>query len=759
MLCGRGRFIDDIALPRMLHAHFVRSPYAHAHIRGIEREDALHIEGAHAIFTLSDLSPHLTSERVPVHMESPGLRHRVEPYVLAAQEVCHVGEPIALVVADSRYVAEDVAERVAIEFEPLPVVSHPLAAIENGANRCRLDIPDNVVASMSIGYGDCDAALAGAAHLFRERFTIHKGGGHAMETRGIVARHDPIDRRTTAWITTQMPHRARDLLASALGVEPSEIRVVAPDVGGGFGPKLVFYPEEVAVVLAARLLGRPVKWIEDRREHFVATTQERDQVWDMEVGVDPSGRLQAIRGTLVHDHGAYTSYGTAVPFNSGTNLLGPYELPSYALDIIVAMTNRVPTSPTRGAGRPQGTFVMERLLDRVAGELGLDRVEVRRRNLIPVEKMPYVTSLRTRDGAAITYDSGDFAACQDLALKRIDYAGFERRREQAAESRERIGIGVANYVEGTGRGPYESAVVRIDPTGLVVIETGATAQGQGVKTMLAQLGSERLGLQPGDIRVVAGDTDAVSLGLGAFASRQAVTAGNAVHLAAGRVRDKALAAASAQLEVSQGDLELRDGRVHLVGAPDVGMSLAELATLLAGVPGFDLPAGLEPGLSASVHFDPGALTYCNGTHAAEVSVDPDTGGVRVLRYVVAHDCGHVINQTIVEGQIMGGVVHGIGNALLEEMLYDENGQPLSTNFGEYLLPTSPDLPDIEIVHMESPTPLNPLGVKGAGESGTIAAAACIASAIDDALGVTGRGVNRTPISPVRLFDLIASLDR
>ena len=755
LLRGRGRFVDDLHFPGMLHAAFVRSPHAHARILGIDGGAALALTGVHAVFSLADLAPHLATNRLPVGMPSAALRQTVDPWVLADDEVRYVGEPVAVVIADHPYRAEDAVALVAVDYEPLPVAADCRAALEPGAPTAHSGAEDNVVARFTLAYGDCDAAFAAAAHVFGESFFQHRGLGQAIECRGVVARHDPVDDVLTVWSGTQMAHRALDILVALYGCAESQIRVVTPDVGGGFGPKFVFYAEEAVVPLAARLLGRPVKWIEDRREHFLAATQERDQHWDLEVAVDGDGRLLGVRGTMIHDHGAYTPYGINLPYNSATNFLGPYKLPAYRLDAVLALTNKVPVTPVRGAGRPQGTFAMERLMDRIAGELGLDRAEVRRRNLIGPGEMPYTTAVTTRDGAAMTYDSGDYPAVMAAALARAGYDRFADRQAAARAEGRYLGIGVANYVEGTGRGPFESAVVRISPSGRVTIATGATCQGQGTRTTLAQICAEQLGVAVDEVSVTAGDTAAVSLGLGAFASRQAVTAGSSVHVAAAAVRDKALTVAAHLLEAAEDDLELAGGRIRVRGVADLSVGLGDVARAVQGVPGFALPGGVSPGLEACAAFTPDTLTYCNGTHVAEVEVDPETGAVAIVNYVVVHDSGRLINPMIVDGQICGGLVHGLGNALFERMRFDDSGQPVTTNFAEYLLPTAPDVPAIDLSHMESPAPGNPLGVKGAGEGGTIPAPAAIASAIEDALAPFGVHIAELPVTPDRIVALIA----
>jgi carbon-monoxide dehydrogenase large subunit len=474
----------------------------------------------------------------------------------------------------------------------------------------------------------------------------------------------------------------------------------------------------------------------------------------MEVAFTDDGKLLGIRGRLRYDHGASTPYGIALPFNAATNLIGPYVLPAYKIQIDLCLTNKTPSAPTRGAGRPQGTFVMERLLDRMAWHLRLPRDEIRRRNLIAPAHMPYPIPVRQRDGSTMEYDTGDYPQCQARALAAAGWSDFPARQAQALREGRHIGLGLANYVEATGRGPFESVAIRIGPSGQIVVATGATAQGQGVKTMVAQIVADVLGLSAQTIDVVTGDTAATPAGLGAYASRQAVTAGNAAHAAAVLVAQKVRQAAAALLEAAPDDLELADGMVRVKGVPGHGKSLADIARALAGTPGFALPANLPPGLAASSDYMTAGLTYTNGTHLAEVEVDVATGAVRLLRYVVVHDCGRMINPMMVEGQVIGGVVHGIGATLFEWMRYDDDGQPLSVTYADYLLPTSDVVPRIEIHHMESPTPLNPLGVKGAAESGTIGAPSVIASAIEDALRPFDVRISDLPITPPRLCALI-----
>ena len=613
-----------------------------------------------------------------------------------------------------------------------------------------MDCPDNLVAQTVVKYGDPANAFARAKHVFSEQFRLHKGGGHSLEGRGVIACFDQAADLLTVWSSTQMPHRGKAVLVDMLALSEHQVRYIAPDVGGGFGPKAVFHPEELAVPAAALLLGASLKWVEDRFENFLATVLERDQVWDVDVAADADGRLLGIRGQLRHDHGACTPYGLAVPYNSVTNLIGPYVIPAIDFQVFWCLTNKVPTSSTRGAGRPQGTFVMERMLDLIANKLGLDRAEVRRRNMIPAEKMPYSIPIKMRDGNPMTYDSGDYPESQRQALEAAEWDGFSARREASLQEGRLRGIGLSNYVELTGRGPFESVTVRIGPSGKILVTTGATSQGQGTKTTLAQIVADILHVDIDRVNVTCGDTAASMLGVGAFASRQTVTAGSSALEAAQLVAKKALDIASALMEAGVDDLELHDGEVRVKGVPHLKRGLGELARAVNGSIGFPLPGGIPAGLYATSNFQVQSTPFSSGTHVAEVEVDPKTGDVKIVRYTVVHDCGRVLNSTIVDGQVLGGVVHGIGAALFEWMRYDDSGQPLTANYADYLLPTVDVVPHITIKHMESPSPLNPLGVKGAGEGGTIGAPAAIASAVEDALRQFNVRVRELPITPANL---------
>ena len=753
---GRGRFVDDLKFAGMLEAAFVRSPHAHAALRHIDADAARRLPGVHAVFTLADLAPMLTSERLPLQFRTDQLPSDVAPLVLAKDEVAYVGEAVAVVIAQTRAIAEDAAASVAVDYEPLPAVSDCRDALRPGAPLAHRRKASNLLIEFHQSYGDIAAAFARAPHRARVNLKQHRGGAHSIEGRGAVAIYDVNEDRLTLWSSTQLAHEVRAFLMRLLQRDENQIRVVAPDVGGGFGAKFVMYPEEVVLSAASLRLRRPIKWVEDRREHFLAAVQEREQYWDLEAACDAEGRVLGLRGELIHDQGAYTPQGLNLPYNASTGVPGPYIVPAYDLRVLVVETNKVATMPVRGAGYPEAAFAMERVLDRIARVLGLDRTEVRRRNLVPVEKMPYVSPLKTRSGSPVALDSGDFPRCLDMALKAIDYAGFPERQGRAREHNRHLGIGVGNGVKGTGRGPFESGIVRIGRSGRISVYTGAMPMGQGIKTALAQICAEQFVVPADTVTVMAGDTTIIPYGQGGFASRQTVTAGSAVHMAAVAVREKVLSVAAHLLETGVEDLELRDGRVEVVGAPGSGMTLREVAEAVSGVPGYAMPGGFEPGLESLQSFLPNALTYGMGCHAVEVEVDAETGGVRILRYVVVNDSGRLINPMIVEGQLVGGTVHGIGNTLYEWMGYDAGAQPLTTTFADYLLASATEVPKIEVHFLECPSPLNPLGVKGVGESGCVPAAGAIVAAVENALSPFGVTIGEYPVTPARLFALIAA---
>ena len=751
LITGNGRYVDDIELPGMLEAAFARSTHAHARIRGIDSSAAAALPGVHAVLTLADLGDAFRGRAMAQPYPAPVLKQSITQYPLAGEEVCHVGQAIAVVVAENRHIAEDGAALIEVDYEALPAIVDCREAAEPGATLAHADSPDNVVAELVARFGEVDEAFAGAAFVFRERFLQHRGGCHAMECRGVIADDRPYE-GLTIHSSTQCPYLVRRNVAAYLGRDEGRVRVIAPDVGGGFGPKAGVYAEEIVIPLAACRLGRPVKWIEDRREHFVATNTQRDQAWDLEASVDADGKLLGVRGRIVHDNGAYVPYGLLLPMTTLTPLPGPYAVPALDVSMTVVFTNTTPNSPIRGAGRPNAAYAMERLMTRIARELGIDQAEVRRRNF--VRQFPYACGQKFRDGSPIMYDSGDYGGCLDKALALADYEGFRQRQAEARVRGRHLGIGVSSCIEDTGVGPYEGATVRIQPDGKVLVQTGAASQGQGHATMLAQVCADRLDVGIDDVHVIAADTGMFPQGVGTIGSRVAVNACTAAFSAANEVRDKALRLAAEILEAPVADLSVEDGVVRVAGVPDMKIAYGDLARQLAPMVAGKVPEGFSPGLEATSWDTSEGMPTAAGSNVAEVEVDAGTGEVRVLRYSVGHDCGRMINPMMVDGQIVGGVVHGIGNALFERMHYDESGQPLNTNYGEYLLPLASEMPPIAIAHQETPSPFNPLGIKGAGEGGTIPAAPAIVAAIESALEPFGAVVEAYPVSPEDICALI-----
>lgn len=748
LITGRARFVDDIVAPGMLHAAFVRSSHAHAAIRSIDTSAAAAAPGVRAVFTLKDLAPYLTDTRLVTALPTPSILLDLHRPVLASDEVVYVGEPIVVVLADDRYLAEDALSLVDIDYDPLPVAADCRTALDEGSPTAHSWAAHNLVTRFDLSYGDVDTVFAQAPHVYREALLQHRGVGHSIECRGAVARHDPLDDVLTMWSSTQTPFAAKQFLCDLLDRGQDNVRVIAPDVGGGFGPKLVFYPEEAVVATAALMLGVPVKWIEDRREHFISTTQERDQFWDVEIAVDDDARILGVRGTLLHDHGAYSARGTNVPYGSAAAMPLAYRIPAYRIDIKCVATNKVPVTPIRGAGQPQGVFAMERLLDRVAREHGLDRAEVRRRNLVPGDMMPYRTPLITRGNMQVVLDSGDYPKCQAMALEAAGWNAFPARQAAARAQGKRLGIGIANSVEGTGRGPYEQVRVSVARNGKVHVYSGATAMGQSTHTMLAQIVAEQLGGDMDNVCVTAGDSAAVAFSFGGFNSRQAVMAGSSAHKAAVAVRHKLLTVAAKVLNAEIATLSI-EGR-SVIDAAGKRVDFGELARAAAGVAGFYLPAQ-TPGIEACEQVIIDGMAYGNACAVVEVEVDDETGEIAMRNVVFAHDCGRVIHPQIVDGQIIGGIAHGIGNALFEWMGFDGNAQPITTNLAEYLLITATEMPPIKLLHLESPSPLNELGIKGVGEAGVLPMAAAIASAIDDALTDYGIHITDVPVSPMELL--------
>ena len=762
LLTGRALFVDDVSLPGMLHVAFLRSDEAHGRLVGIDASAARQRPGVVAVFTAEDLGDYwrpgpLLVPPPPV----PGLVfHTATQVPLARDKVRHAGEPLAMVVAESRYLAEDALEDIIVDIEPLPAVSGMEAALAPDAPLVHEQFGTNLAAHVHQTKGDYAAARRSAARVIARRFHYDRGASAAIENRGVVASWDARAGELTVWDTTQAPIPIRNGLAALLSLSPSQVRVIAPFIGGGFGPKIMmFYPEEVLLPWAAMRLGRPLKWIEDRRENFYATTQERSQIHDAELAVAADGRILGVKDVFLHDTGAYDPYGLTVPINSQCTLLGPYVVPNYDSEFTAVFTNRPIVTPVRGAGRQHGVFVMERLLDFAARELSIDRVEIRRRNYIQPEDFPYDHQILFQDFRPLVYDSGNYPAALEKAVEMIGYDAF-LREEQPRLLREgrRVGVGVVSYIEGTGIGPYEGARVTVEPSGTVRVATGVGTQGQGHFTTFAQLVAEQLGVDVAAVRVSTGDTRDFTWGTGTFASRGAVVAGSACHAAALKVREKIVKLAAAHLGAPPDAIELAGGRAGVRGAADRSISLGDLAGLANPLRGAVTP-GTEPGLEATAYFGPDRGNAASGVHAMIVEVDPETAAVVIRRYVVVHDCGTVINPMVVDAQVQGGVAHGIGNAMYEQLVFDDNGQLMNASFMDYLLPTALDVPTVELAHIETPSPLNPLGTKGVGEAGAIPTGAAFAQAVEDALAGTGVEITEIPLAPDRLFHLLADARR
>jgi len=757
-LRGEGRYVDDIKLPGMLHAAFVRSPYAHARITAIRVEAARRLAGVARVFTFDDLARWM--KPLPLFGAiPPGLAARVSVMMrqigqlaMCRDEARHVGEIVAMVVASSRAVAEDGCELVEVDYEPLPVLADVVAAAEPGAPVLYPEWGDNLALSFKTGFGDVEAALRQADARVRERLIIPRYVGMPIETRGVVAQWDARDGSLTTWNSTQVVHFVQQGLVAALGLAPHKIRVIAPDVGGGFGTKANGYPEDLLIPAAAIAARRPMKWTEDRREHMMGSAHARAQVHDIEIAARRDGTMLAVRDHIWVDLGAYNSWGIVLPYNTVAHLLGPHRVPNLEVECRGVVTTKTPNAPYRGAGRPETVFAMDRIVDRLARELGMDPAELRRRNYLSASDMPYEIQLPYRDGNPLVYDSGDFRAGLEAALEAVDYAALRAEQVRLRERGIYRGIGLSGYVEGTAIGPYEGATVRLDSSGRAVVATGACSQGQGHETSFAQIAADALGIPLDWVTIVGGDTAAIPFGIGTFASRSAVNAGSSIHEASGRVRDKIVAAAAALLEAAPADIEMTDGVVSVRGAPGSVTPIARV--IQAAIPTFAKPGVASLDFEATVYHHQPTVTYTSAVHVAVVEVDPGTGAVRLLRYLVAHDCGRLINPIIVEGQIHGGVAQGIGGGLLEEMVYDEQAQLLTGTFMDYLVPTAMEVPPIETVHLEYPSPRNPLGVKGIGEGGAISPPAAIANAVEDALAPWGVRVTRTPLGPSVVLALL-----
>jgi aerobic carbon-monoxide dehydrogenase large subunit len=758
LMAGRSHYVDDLRPPGCLYAAIVRSPHAHARVRRIRLDEALAHPGVVGCFTYEDLKDvlhplPLAGSPPPPLQARVGFRIKTaEQRALVTDRVRHVGEPVAVIVATDPYVAQDALDLVDVHYEPLPAIVDAEAAIAPGATVLHEEWGDNVGVAFDVRMGEGERALAEAPVRVGSRFRVPRYTGMPIETRGLLAEPTPRGDGITVWASTQVPHWLQRTLSEALGLPAHRLRVVAPEVGGGFGVKTTIYPEDVLIPVISARLGRPVKWIESRREHLASATHSREQVHDAEIGATRDGLIVGLRDRFLVDLGAYNPWGIVQPYNTVAHMLGPYRIRNAAFEGRAVVTNKAPHAPYRGAGRPEAVFVMDRLLDMLAREVGLDPAELRRRNLIRPDEMPYDLGILYRDGNPLVYDGGDFPDALARALRAADYDAVRSAQPDLRRRGIYRGAGISAYVEGTGLGPYEGATIRLDASGKVVVATGACSQGQGHETVYAQIAADAIGTSLEDVTVIGGDTDAIPFGIGTFASRSMVLAGNAVAASGAAVRAKLVRAAARLLEAAETDLTVEGGRVFVRGSP--GRALTFASIVRASLPTFQAPGAVEPDFEATTYQSVPTVTYASAVHVAVVEVDPETGRVQLLRYVVAHDCGRVINPMLVDGQIHGGVAQGVGGGLGEEIVYDSAGQLLTGSLMDYAVPRADELPFIETVHLEHLSPRNPLEVKGVGEGGAISPPAALANAIEDALAPFGVRVTEGPVTAARIVALL-----
>ncbi len=762
LITGKGNYVDDVKLPFMTYASFVRSPHAHATIKGIDATAAKKLKGVLAVYTGQDLVA-AGIKPIPVGWLLPGLKIPAH-HVLAVDKARYMGDPVAMVVAESPYIAKDAAELVEVDYEPLAPVVASLDALKSGAPAVHGEIADNVAFRWSLGNKpETDAAFSKpGVKIVRQSFVNHRLIPTAIEPRACVASNNSGTGEVTLWVTSQNPHVHRLLMAAfILGMPEHKLRVISPDVGGGFGSKIFIYNEECAAVFATRLLNRPVKWSAERRESFMTDAHGRDHVSDAEVAVDESGKILALRVKTVANMGAYLSlFAPAVPtYLYGTMLSGAYQIPAVHCEVTAVFTNTTPVDAYRGAGRPEACYLVERMADLAAGAVGMDVVELRRKNFIPASAFPYQTPV------AVQYDSGDYTKTLDKALELGNYKKLRDEQAKARGDGKLVGIGFATYVEACGLAPsqvagalgaqaglYESASVRVHPTAKVTVFTGSHSHGQGHETTFAQIVGDELQMPMDDIEIVHGDTGQVQFGMGSYGSRSAPVGGAAIYLSVQKIKDKAKKIAAHLLEANENDLVFEGGKYFVKGSPDRSKSFGDVA--LMAYLAHNLPKGLEPGLEALSFFDPGNFVFPFGTHIAVVEIERATGKVKVQRYLAVDDLGRVINPMIVDGMVHGGIAQGVAQALWEAAHYDDNGQLITGSLMNYALPHAEDLPNFEVARTETPSPVNPLGVKGAGETGTIASTAAIANAVNDALAPLGIKHLDMPLSPGRIWEAI-----
>ncbi|MEK6710886.1 MAG: xanthine dehydrogenase family protein molybdopterin-binding subunit [Nitrospinota bacterium] len=753
LIRGLARYVDDIQLPGILHLAFVRSPYGHAAIRGVDLFKARNAPGVVAVCTAADFAGKIGP--VPVAGLVPDARVPAQP-VLAEKKALFAGEPVAAVVARTRYQARDAADLIEVDYQGLDAVVDLEKALAPGAPKVHESFEDNVAFRWELKGGDAEAGLRAADIVIRQKIANPRVAPLALEPRGVLARYLPGEDKLTIWSSTQVPHKLRTLLAQQIGMAENRMRVIAPEVGGGFGSKLNVYREEALAAHLTRELGQPVKWIESRSENFLATIHGRGQLGEVEMGLKRDGTVTALRYHVLADCGAYYQLLTVSIFTlTGLMLPGPYKIPNVEMKVTGVFTNKMATDAYRGAGRPEATYILERMMDLAARELGMDPAEIRRRNFPAKAEFPFPTS------AGLTYDSGDYHGTLDKALQKADYAGMRRQQAEARKQGRHLGVGLSTYVEICGMGPsaalggqgWESARVRVEPTGKVTVFSGASPHGQGQETSFAQIAAEGLGVAVEDVEVIHGDTDVVPYGVGTFGSRGTVVGGSAVVFARDKVRAKMARFAALRFEADPADIAFEDGKVFVRGAPEKSAPFAQIARMAYDA--IRLPAGTEPGLEETHFFEPPNFTFPFGAHVVLAEVDPQTGEVKILRYVAVDDVGNMINPLLVRGQIHGGIAQGAGQALEEEVIYGEGGQPLNATLMHYALPKASLLPRFELDHTTTPTNVNPLGAKGVGEAGTIGSTPAVVNAVLDALAPFGVRHLDMPLRPEKIWRAIA----
>ena len=757
LITGRAPYTDDIKLPGMVHAAILRSPHAHANITSIDASGAASQPGVVAVYTGADTDGVIAG--LPCAWLIPGSDLKTPEHpAIAKDRVRYVGDAVAVVVAETRYQAEDALEHIEVEYEPLGVVINPRAATADGAAQLHDDAPNNIAFTWAVAGGDADAAFAEADVTVSDTITLPRLIANPMEPRSAIASYMNVMNELTLWSTTQNPHIARFLSSVVTGVPEHKIRVIAPEVGGGFGSKIPYYPDEAITSFCAMKLGVPVKWTETRSENYLATTQGRDHVEEVEMAATSDGTITALRTKVYAGLGAYLSTASpGVPtILHGLMYSGAYNIPNISGTIYGVFNNGTPVDAYRGAGRPEATMLIERLVDLTAAALDMDPVELRRKNFIPKFENGHDVA------TGIIYDSGDYEITLNACLENADYAGLRAAQAQARAEGRLVGIGVATYVEICGLGPsqvagavgfqgglWESAIVRFHPTGKVNVMIGSSPHGQGEETTFAQIIAKELGVPVEDVEVIHGDTDNTPMGWGTYGSRTTAVSGAAVTIAARKVNDKSKALAAHLLEAAPEDIEYEDGRFFVRGSPDQAKTIQDIA-LMANV-AWNMPEGMDPGLEASAFYDPPNFTFPFGAHLAVIEVDPDTGHIALQQYFAVDDCGVQINPMIVEGQVHGGVVQGVGPALWEGAVFDDNGQPLTGTMQDYALPRADLLPDINVSSTTTPSPHHPLGVKGVGEAGTIASTPTVYNAVMDALRPLGVNAIDMPLTPEKVW--------